>query len=47
MGATNVMIEEVVDRALLGGFIAEIGSQILDASLDGQLARIHARLANA
>jgi F-type H+-transporting ATPase subunit delta len=47
MGATNVMIEEVVDRTLLGGFIAEIGSQILDASLDGQLARIHARLANA
>ncbi len=47
VGASNVILEEVVDRTLLGGFIAEIGSQILDASLDGQLARIHHRLANA
>ena len=47
VGATNVILEEVVDPTLLGGFIAEIGSQILDASLDGQLARIHQRLVSA
>jgi len=47
VGTTNVLIEEVVDPILLGGFIAEIGSQILDASLDGELARIHQRLVSA
>jgi F-type H+-transporting ATPase subunit delta len=47
VGATNVILEEAVDPTLLGGFIAEIGSQIIDASLDGQLARIHQRLVSA
>ena len=47
LGATNVIVEDVVDSTLLGGFVAEIGSQIIDASLDGQLARIHQRLARA
>jgi F-type H+-transporting ATPase subunit delta len=47
VGAANVVIEEVVDPNLMGGFIAEVGSQIIDASLDGQLARIHHRLASA
>jgi F-type H+-transporting ATPase subunit delta len=41
----RVVIEEVVDAALLGGFVAEIGSLIVDGSLDGQLARMRARLA--
>ena len=40
----RVVIEEVVDESLLGGFVAEIGSLIVDGSLDGQLARMRARL---
>jgi len=47
VGTTNVLLEEVVDPTLLGGFVAEIGNQILDASLDGELARIHQRLVSA
>jgi F0F1-type ATP synthase delta subunit len=34
-----------VDATLLGGFIAQVGSLILDGSLDGQLARLRERLA--
>ena len=41
----DVILEEVVDLSLLGGFVAEIGSYIVDGSLDGQLARIEERLA--
>jgi F-type H+-transporting ATPase subunit delta len=41
----QVLVHEVVDRSLLGGFVAEIGSLIMDGSLDGQLARIRQRLA--
>lgn len=40
----GVILEEVVDPSLLGGFVAEIGSSIVDGSLDGQLARIEERL---
>lgn len=47
LGGRTVLIEEVVDRSLLGGFIAEIGSLIVDGSLDGQLARMRQRLARA
>jgi len=47
MGAREVLVEEQLDRNLLGGFIAEIGSYIIDGSLDGQLARIEERLAKA
>jgi F-type H+-transporting ATPase subunit delta len=47
VGAQNVLIEDVVDPSLLGGFVAEIGSQIIDGSLDGHLARIHQRLVGA
>jgi F-type H+-transporting ATPase subunit delta len=43
----QVLLEEVVDPGLLGGFVAEIGSLIVDGSLDGQLARMHERLATA
>jgi F-type H+-transporting ATPase subunit delta len=42
---SQVMIEEVVDPTLVGGFVAEIGSLILDGSLDAQLARLRERLA--
>jgi F-type H+-transporting ATPase subunit delta len=41
----QVVMEEVTDPVLLGGFVAEIGSLIVDGSLDGQLARMRARLA--
>ena len=41
----RVVIEEVPDDSLLGGFVAEIGSFIVDGSLNGQLARMRARLA--
>jgi F-type H+-transporting ATPase subunit delta len=41
----QVIIEETVDPSLLGGFIAQVGSLILDGSLDGQLARVRERLA--
>jgi F-type H+-transporting ATPase subunit delta len=45
LGGQQVLIEEVVDRNLLGGFVAEIGSLIVDGSLNGQLARLKDRLA--
>jgi F-type H+-transporting ATPase subunit delta len=41
----QVVVEDVVDKQLLGGFVAEIGSLIVDGSLDGQLARLRQRLA--
>ena len=44
LGGKQVIIEEVVDKNLLGGFVAEIGSLIVDGSLDGQLARMRERL---
>ena len=45
LAGKRVLLEEEVDTALLGGFVAEVGSLVLDGSLDGQLARIHQRLA--
>ena len=44
LGGKRVVIEEVTDKELLGGFVAEIGSLQVDASLDGQLARLRQRL---
>lgn len=44
LGGKQVVLEEVVDRELLGGFVAEIGSLLVDGSLDGQLARMRERL---
>lgn len=41
----QVIIQEAVDPSLLGGFIAQVGSLVLDGSLDGQLARVRERLA--
>jgi F-type H+-transporting ATPase subunit delta len=41
----QVIVEETVDSSLLGGFIAQVGSLILDGSLDGQLTRMRERLA--
>lgn len=45
LGAAQVVLEEAVDRTLLGGFVAQVGSVVLDGSLDGQLARVRERLA--
>jgi F-type H+-transporting ATPase subunit delta len=41
----RIILEEQVDQTLLGGFIAQVGSIILDGSLDGQLGRMRERLA--
>jgi len=43
-GGKQVVLEEAVDGALLGGFVAEIGSLLVDGSLDGQLAALRERL---
>ncbi len=40
----EVILEESVDSGLLGGFVAQMGSLVLDGSLDGQLARMRERL---
>ena len=40
----EVVVEARVDASLLGGFVAQIGSLVLDGSLDGQLARMRERL---
>jgi F-type H+-transporting ATPase subunit delta len=44
VGGKQVVLEEVADRELLGGFVAEVGSLLVDGSLDGQLARLRHRL---
>jgi F-type H+-transporting ATPase subunit delta len=40
----TVVVEDRVDTQLLGGLVAEVGSLVADASLDGQLARMKDRL---
>jgi len=40
----TVVVEDRVDPDLLGGLVAEVGSLVADASLDGQLARMKERL---
>lgn len=44
LGGNEVILEEAVDRSLLGGFIAESGSYVVDGSLEGQLDRMRQRL---
>jgi F-type H+-transporting ATPase subunit delta len=44
LGGKQVVMDETVDQKLLGGFVAEIGSLVVDGSLDGQLARMRERL---
>lgn len=41
----RIILEEEQDTTLLGGFVAQVGSLILDASLNHQLERLRARLA--
>ena len=35
----RILLEERMDPTLLGGFVAQVGSYIVDGSLDGQLGR--------
>jgi F-type H+-transporting ATPase subunit delta len=46
-GAREVEIETKVDADLIGGLIIKVGSQVVDASLRGQLRRLSLRLNNA
>lgn len=46
-GAHQVDLEAKVDPDLIGGVIIKVGSQVLDASLRGQLRRIALRLSSA
>lgn len=46
-GARSVELETQIDPDLIGGVIIKIGSQVIDASLRGQLRRISLRLGNA
>jgi hypothetical protein len=43
----QVVLEEIVDRMMLGGFIAEGGGVVLDGSLEGQLERMRRRLVSS
>lgn len=43
-GARSVELQTQIDRDLIGGVIIKVGSQIIDASLRGQLRRIGIRL---
>lgn len=44
-GAQNVELSVQIDPDLLGGLIVKVGSQVIDASLRGQLRRIGMQLA--
>jgi F-type H+-transporting ATPase subunit delta len=44
-GARHVDLEAKVDPTLIGGVIIKVGSQVIDASLQGQLRQIGLRLA--
>ena len=44
LGGNEVLLEETVDHGLLGGFIAESGTYVVDGSLEGQLERMRHRL---
>ena len=46
-GAASVELSTTVDPSLIGGVIVKVGSQILDASLRGQLRRISLNLTSA
>lgn len=46
-GASSVELDTKIDPDLLGGVIIKIGSQVLDASIQGQLRRINASLTSS
>lgn len=47
VGARQVELETKIDPDLIGGVIIKVGSQVIDASLRGQLRRIGLRLSSA
>jgi F-type H+-transporting ATPase subunit delta len=46
-GASNVELSVEIDPSLIGGLIIQVGSQVIDASLRGQLRRIGMQLSTA
>lgn len=46
LGSRRLVLEEIVDRGMLGGFLVESDSVVLDGSLEGQLDRLRRRLAS-
>jgi F-type H+-transporting ATPase subunit delta len=44
--AQEVELEKKVDTELIGGVIIKVGSQVIDASLRGQLRRLSLRLSS-
>lgn len=44
-GTEKVEIQQRVDPALIGGFVLSVGSQVIDASLSGQVRRLGLELA--
>jgi F0F1-type ATP synthase delta subunit len=44
MGGRHVLLEEIIDRTMLGGFIVEASDVVLDASLEGQLEQMRHHL---
>lgn len=46
-GAREVELEAKIDPDLIGGVVIKVGSQVVDASLRGQLRRISLRLTSA
>jgi F-type H+-transporting ATPase subunit delta len=47
VSAREVQLETRIDPELIGGVIIKVGSQVIDASLRGQLRRISLRLSSA
>jgi F-type H+-transporting ATPase subunit delta len=47
LGSRQVLLEEIVDPTMLGGFVVESSGVVLDGSLEGQLERIRRRLVSA
>jgi F-type H+-transporting ATPase subunit delta len=45
--ARQVELETKIDRDLIGGLIIKVGSQVIDASLRGQLRRLSLRLSSS
>ena len=46
-GTNDVEIDLKVDPSLIGGFVVNLGSQVIDASLSGQVRRLGLALAKA
>lgn len=46
-GAQSVELESIIDPELIGGVIIKVGSQVVDASLRGQLRRLGISLSSA